>query len=321
MKMTLLEFFSRFSREIAVVLRLNITATLCFLSLLSCETKINPTLENADALLVVDAWVNDKPGNQVITLTKTQSYFDSSLPPAVGGAVVSVVDDAGKVFAFNEDPASKGTYVWKPVGNERLGVPGTSYKLTIQAEGEVYEANSTMGRVPKIDTLTLTKNEPDQTNPDFYFAEFIARDFAGAGDTYWIRATKNGVLLNKPSDLNVAYDAGFSAGGNIDGFIFITPIRRGINPNDTDANDAAVSPYVPGDSVYVEINSITVQAFDYLQQVQVQTDRPGGFGELFARPVSNVSTNIVNLNKNGKKALGFFNVAAVTGRGQRFKKN
>jgi hypothetical protein len=73
--------------------------------------------------------------------------------------------------------------------------------------------------------------------------------------------------------------------------------------------------------VYVEINSITVQAFDYLQQVQVQTDRPGGFGELFARPVSNVSTNIVNLNKNGKKALGFFNVAAVTGRGQRFKKN
>ncbi|MCA6381107.1 MAG: DUF4249 domain-containing protein [Cytophagales bacterium] len=317
--MNLPEYSRGFSNKKAVGLK--IVASICLFSLLSCETKIDPALENADALLVVDAWVNNKPGNQVITLTKTQSYFDSSLPPAVTGANVTVVDNAGKVFAFNEDPAVKGNYVWKPVGNERLGVTGTSFKLTIQAEGEVYEASSKMGRTPQIDTLILAKNEPEQTNPEFYFAEFIARDFAGAGDTYWIRATKNGVLLNKPSDLNVAYDAGFSAGGKIDGFIFITPIRRGINPNDTDANDAAVSPYVPGDSVYVEINSITVQAFDYLQQVQVQTDRPGGFGELFARPLSNVSTNIVNVNKNGKKALGFFNVAAVSGRGQRFKKN
>ncbi|MCA6410147.1 MAG: DUF4249 domain-containing protein, partial [Cytophagales bacterium] len=289
--MNLPEYSRGFSNKKAVGLK--IVASICLFSLLSCETKIDPALENADALLVVDAWVNNKPGNQVITLTKTQSYFDSSLPPAVTGANVTVVDNAGKVFAFNEDPAVKGNYVWKPVGNERLGVTGTSFKLTIQAEGEVYEASSKMGRTPQIDTLILAKNEPEQTNPEFYFAEFIARDFAGAGDTYWIRATKNGVLLNKPSDLNVAYDAGFSAGGKIDGFIFITPIRRGINPNDTDANDAAVSPYVPGDSVYVEINSITVQAFDYLQQVQVQTDRPGGFGELFARPLSNVSTNIV----------------------------
>ncbi len=313
------EYSRRFSNKMAVGLK--IVASICLFSLLSCETKINPVLENADALLVVDAWVNNKPGNQVITLTKTQSYFDNSLPPAVSGASVTIVDNAGKVFAFNEDPAAKGNYVWKPVGNERFGVTGTSYKLTIQAEGEVYEASSKMGRAPKIDTLTLTKNLPEQTNPDFYIAEFVAIDFEGPGDTYWIRATKNSVLLNKPSDINVAYDAGFSAGGNFDHVAFITPIRRGINPNDTDANDKALSPYLPGDSVYVEINSVTVQAFNYLQEVQIQTDRPGGFGELFARPISNVSTNIVNLNKNGKKALGFFNVAAISGRGQRFKKN
>jgi hypothetical protein len=317
--MDLQNFYSQFSNKITFILR--ITVGVFLFSLVSCETSINPALENANALLVVDAWVNNKPGDQIITLTKTQSYFDSSLPPAVSGATVTVVDNAGKVFAFNEDPAAKGNYVWRPIGNERLGVTGTSYKLTIQAEGETYEANSKMGRAPKIDTLTLTKNEPEQTNPDFYVAEFVAIDFQGPGDTYWIRATKNGVLLNKPSDINVAYDAGFSAGGNFDNVAFITPIRRGINPNDTDANDKALSPYLPGDSVYVEINSVTVQAFNYLQEVEIQTNRPGGFGELFARPISNVSTNIVNLNKNGKKALGFFNVAAVSGRGQRFKKN
>ena len=101
---------------------------------------------------------------------------------------------------------------------------------------------------------------------------------------------------------------------------FIPPIRGQINPNDKDANDKSVSPYVPGDSIYVEINSITVAAFDYLHEVSIQTDRPGGFSELFARPIANVSTNIVNVNPTGKKALGFFNVAAVTGLGQKFNK-
>ncbi len=43
-----------------------------------------------------------------------------------------------------------------------------------------------------------------------------------------------------------AYDAGFSAGGLADGVVFITPIRRGINPNDQDANDEPLSPFVIG---------------------------------------------------------------------------
>ncbi|MCX8492124.1 MAG: DUF4249 domain-containing protein [Cyclobacteriaceae bacterium] len=293
-----------------MAISLKVVTSIFLLSLLSCETQINPVLEKADALLVVDAWVNNKPGSQVIILTKTQPYFDSSLPPAVSGATVSVVDNAGKVFAFNENPAAKGRYVWKPVGNERLGVTGTSYTLTIQAEGEVYEANSKMGRAPKIDTLIITKNESEQINRDLYSAEFIARDFLGVGDTYWIQATINGALLNGPFDINIAYDAGRSAGSKIDGLIFIRPIRRGIK-----------SSFQLGDSLYLELNSITVQAFNYLEEVRIQTERAGGFSELFARPLSNVPTNIVNRNKNGKKALGFFNVAAVSGRGQRFKKN
>ncbi len=303
------------------------------LSLFSCETKINPELESAVPVLVVDAWLTNKPGNQTIILTKTQPYFDSSTPPPVTGATVTVTDNSNKVFAFVEDLAKPGYYVWTPVGNELIGVVGTSYKLSIQTAGETYSAESRMGPTTAVDSITFKKNEPTQQNPDFYRGQFFAKDVLGKGDTYWIRTYKNGALLNKPNDINVAYDAGFDSGGSFfsrmgksrDGLRdsailvdFIPPIRGRINPSDKDANDKVLSPYLPGDSVYVEIHSITTPAFNYLQEVSIQTNRPGGFSELFARPIANVSTNMVNSNPNGKKALGFFNVAAVSGKGQKF---
>jgi len=287
---------------------------------LSCETKINPALQEAVPTLAVDACVSNRPGNQTIILIKTQAYFDNSLPLAVSGAVVTIIDNLNNVFVFEEDSAKPGHYVWKPVGTEVFGAIGNTYKLVVTAEGEKYEASSRMGRVPVIDSITFKKNEPTQPNPDFYRGEFWATDPQGSGDAYWIRTTKNGIFSNKPSEINIAYDAGFAPGGNIDGITFIPPIRGRINPNEKDATGKVLSPYVPGDSAFVEINSITVAAFDYLNEVSIQTNRPGGFSELFARPIANVSTNIVNPNPNGKKAVGFFNVAAVSSLGKKFKK-
>ncbi|MEQ9209842.1 MAG: hypothetical protein RLN96_08370 [Pseudomonadales bacterium] len=54
-----------------------------------------------------------------------------------------------------------------------------------------------------------------------------------------------------------------------------------------------------------------MQAVELLQR--------GGFSELFATPLSNVSTNIFNENPNGKPVLGFFNVAAVSALGKKFE--
>jgi hypothetical protein len=54
--------------------------------------------------------------------------------------------------------------------------------------------------------------------------------------------------------------------------------------------------------------------------VAIQTDRPGGFAELFSTPLANVSTNITNANVNGSKAVGFFNVSAVSSAGKKYVK-
>jgi hypothetical protein len=287
---------------------------------LSCETVINPTLQSAAPVLVVDGWVNNKFQKQIILLTLTQPYFNDAQPAGVSGATVSVQDVTdGTLYIFNESPTVKGSYEWTPI-TSTFGAIGHNYKLTMMVNGEVFEAASHMGRVPPVDSITFELDQNNRSsNKTRYTGEFWATDPKGVGDCYWIKATVNDTLLTLPTEINTAYDAGLSAGGEADGVTFLLPIRRGITP-DRSNQTGDPSPFWPGDSVYVEINSITVAAFNYLGQVVTQTNRPDGFGELFATPLANVSTNITNTNPSGSSAVGFFNVAAVSGRGQKFIK-
>jgi hypothetical protein len=287
-------------------------------TLFSCEDVIHPTLQNAAPILVVDAWINDRSETQVITLSLTQPYFEGALPPPATGAVVSVIDDQGKVFAFAESSSSPGTYQWTPTAFDVL-TAGAAYKLTIDFASERFEASSLMGRVPSIDSITFDTDKQLGSGDEITRAEFWATDPQGVGDAYWIRTYKNGVPLRKPSEINIAFDAGLSIGGQTDGVTFIAPVRRRINSNDEDANGARLSPIVSGDSIQVQLHSITVAAFSYLNEVGIQTDRPGGFAELFSTPLANVSTNIANTNPAGGKAVGFFNVSAVSSAGKRYK--
>lgn len=286
--------------------------------LISCEDVIYPTLESAPEILVVDAWINNKPETQVITLARSQPYFESVTPPGVSGAIVTIVDNHGKLFSFVQDDDTPGSYVWTPAAGEVFGAVGDSYSLSILVDGETFESTSYMGRVPAIDSITFETDTNLATSDQITRAEFWATDPVGVGDAYWIRTIKNGIPLLKPSELNAAFDSGLSIGGQADGVTFITPVRRRINANDQDADGVTLSPIVSGDSIQVQIHSITVQAFTYLTEVGIQTNRPGGFQELFATPLSNVSTNVLNSNQGGSKVLGFFNVSAVTTAGKRY---
>ena len=73
---------------------------------------------------------------------------------------------------------------------------------------------------------------------------------------------------------------------------------------------------IQGDSVYVEIHSISNEAYFFLSQVIIETNREGGFGALFATPLANVSTNIIP-NDPANLVAGFFNIASVSSDGAR----
>ncbi len=276
---------------------------------LSCEDQINPTLEEAPPLMVVDAWINNKNETQIIKLSRSQSYFDNSVANPIIGATVTIEDSEGLVYSFIEQ--EEGSYQWDPIAGIPFGQVGLGYNLNIQTSDATYTSISAMNRVPLVDSITFRFEKKNFILPDSYWAEFWSRDLPGIGDTYWIKSYKNGQFLNNPDEINIAFDAGFSEGGNIDGLLFIPPIRDLINPFDQDEDDDFLSPFSDGDEVVVEIFSINRDAFIFLNETALQINRPGGFGELFATPLSNVPTNITSSNPE-ETVVGFFNVSAVS---------
>ena len=284
---------------------------------IACEDDINVDLEDAEPLVVVDAWINDLPSTQRIVLTRSQTYFDNTLPLGITGATVTVEDQDGRVYDFAESTTA-GEYTWEPTSGETFGEVGNTYTLNIAVGGATYRATSVRNAVPPIDSITFTRQQDDLFLPDgSYTAEFWVRDLQGIGDTYWIRSYKNGKLLNKPADLTVAFDAAFNSGSDFDGIPFISPIRESINPFDEDDDDEILPPFEQGDSVFVELHAITNDAFDFINEMIIQTDRNGGFAELFANPIANLPTNIERVGDIGDAAVGFFNVASVSTAGAR----
>ncbi len=282
----------------------------------NCEDVVSPDIPESEPVLVVDAFLDNTLETQTVKITRSIPYFDQAFNPGISGANVILDNLNGGQFIFEE--SETGIYQFTPVdSSDVLGVVGDSFFLRIDLDGEQLESSSQITRVPLVDSVIFTFEEADAfISQDYYLGEVFARDFEGLDDTYWIKAYKNGVFLNKPSEINIAYDAGFSRGGGIDGLTFIQPLRVGISPfeEDPENDNEFLPPYEHGDSLSVEIHSISNETFDFLNEVRIQTDRPGGFAELFAVPLANVSSNIINTN--GKtKVIGFFNVAAVTGGG------
>jgi Domain of unknown function (DUF4249) len=294
----------------------------------SCEDVIDPSLSKSAPLVNVDAWLTDKPEPQIIQVTWTVNYDDNAnLPPAVSGCIVTVTDDLGREYVFIEnDQNADGRYIWTPgAADDVLGGVGRSFTLRVQLPADTPEnsrysnqivtATSFMNAAPMIEDITYEFEEGSALNGDNdgYRAEFKGADLPGIGNTYWIRTYKNGVYLNKPSEINIAYDAGTTRDSGFDGVSFIPPIRLGINPNEVDENDDPLPPYELNDTIYIEIHSITEAAFNYLNEVSSSTDRQTGIGSIFSStPLANTSTN---LTSSGAKVVGFFNTSSVSGKG------
>lgn len=277
----------------------------------SCTDVIDIDADFTEAELVVDAWVNQRSATQTIHLSLTQDYFEAAVPPAATGATVEIDNlTQGTKLLFADQ--GNGSYEWTPNPGGTIGDIGDEFILTVNYNGQTYSATSSLNRVPTVDSIVTEFREPELGDPEGYFAQFYARDFPGIGDTYWIKTFKNGEFLNKPLEMNLSYDGTFDAGSGTDGIVFIPPIREAVNrlsDPDTDDNDD-VPPYAIGDSIRVEIHSLTNEAFRFMQIAQEQMTN--GDNGIFALPIANVPSNITAEDANAPEALGFFNVSAIS---------
>ena len=270
-------------------------------SLFSCEDVVDIDVQEGVSQLTVDALINNKAQAQSIKLSLSQAYFDNSPVKPALGATVRVFDEDSVAYDFI-DLKNDGNYVYDGK-TKPLNKLGKQYVLYIKYQDEEYVSLSKLNRVPKIDSINYAVEKfpikPDNGPQEGFQPQFYAHDFEGEGDCYWIKAAKNHKYFNKSNQISVAYDAGFSPGSKSDGLLFILPIRQSLGGE----------LYSDKDTLTVDLYSITKEQFYYLQIVN-QVSNNGG---LFATPLSNIPTNILNYNaQSTKKAVGFFGIMAVS---------
>ena len=287
-------------------IKIGLWASFFVLAFPSCEDVISVEPEFAEDQMVVDAWIDNRNIPQEIKITRSQQYFDNSRPVGLDDASVSVARNDGEVFSFINQ--GDGRYIWSPQADEKLGDVGQTFTLQIDLGSESFTAQTTIQRVPTVDSITQEFRENEIFLDDGIYLEFFARDPSGTGDAFWVKAFKNGDFLNNASQMNLVFDAGFDAGSQLDGIIFIPPIREFINELDEDDID---TPWNPGETCKVEIHSLSLDAFNFLEIARDQINN-GGNG-IFSLPLANTRTNITN-NSGGLEPLGLFNIAAVTSR-------
>ena len=121
-------------------------------------------------------------------------------------------------------------------------------------------------------------------------------------------------------DIITCIDAGASSEGAIIDGIPLSANQRGLQSLIVMMTEIFIS-ICQRRLSYVEIHSVSYEAFDFLNKTAIQINRPGGFSELFAVSLSNVPTNLVVTNISDESinpdypVVGFFNISSVHGMG------
>jgi hypothetical protein len=254
----------------------------------ACTVPFDVELNDQDnERLVVEGWVTNQPGKQFVRLTKTTSYFYNQPAPVASGALVAITDGEN-IWELQE--TSSGYY--EPVP-DFVGEFEKTYTLSIDYNGEQYQASSYLRPVSPIDSLGFEYIDPleeyglDET--PWYDIRIWTQELPGLGDHYMWKTYVNGVALRDTLSEISFVDDGIYDGNYVAGV--------GIDYVDTP------SEAVPGDTIHLEQWNIGVEAYDIFIGILNETDWNGG---LFDAPPANVETNI----NNG--ALGYFGAAGIS---------
>lgn len=274
--------------------------------LTNCEDPIDVPSPFEGPTVAVDAWLTNTTDVQTIVVNQSTDYFAGGRPGTISDAVVTVCRN-GEEACFTFTESEPGNYQWTPAPGETLGNIGDAFSLTIELADQTLTASTVLNRTASLDSISLTFEEESIFFKEGFYAQVYARDQSGFGDSYWAKVWKNDTLLNRTFENTLSFDGAFEPGTDIDGLYFLPPLRE-INALD---DEGTFIPYVQGDSVYVEVHSISNVAWQFMSIAFEQIENEG----IFAVPIANAQGNISSSSE--EKILGIFNVAQVASIGKR----
>ncbi len=269
--------------------------TIKFISILililsaSCTDVVEVEVQNGPTRLVVEAsldWEKGTSGNvQTIRLRTSTPFFETNATTDVIGASVVVTNDStNDQFVFEDQ--NNGEYLT----TDFEPVPGQSYTLQIDYNGERYRATETMTPVTEI--TNVFQDRLDGFDDEELEVHVVFTDPVEEGNNYLFRFQRRGDLL---PDLEVAEDE-FVNGNEIDWWYEI---------EEDDSQN--IVPFMPGDVVDIELYGISRAYYDY---IKILISQLGGVGLFEATPVA-VRGNCINETNPDNYAFGYFRLTEV----------
>jgi hypothetical protein len=247
----------------------------------ACTEKIDLHIEDANQnLLVVDGMITSDTTSHLVMLTRTGSFYTDIFTPRVSGAEVIITDDAGNTFPLTEN--APGAYRTAP---DVYGVVGRTYTLSIYLDDAHYMAQSTMKRVPDIDSLGYRWDPFKQS----YRILLYGQEPEGKGDFYMWHLYKNDRWMTNTIVKTMVASDEFIDGNYISGFEV-----------DWWSQDFD---FQSGDTVVVAQHTINQQAYEFFMAIRRESTAGGSMP---LNPPANVASNVSN------GALGLFHASALT---------
>jgi len=255
----------------------------------SCTERIDVTLDDSYARLVVDGAITTDTLAHTVLLSKTSSYFYNQPPPPVTGARVSITDG---VQTFNLNEEKPGVYHTDP---NVYGIDGHTYTLNIKLANPIggysdYTASSSLHPVSKLDSVSLLLHTDWSKNGIWEVKCYVLEP--PTVDFYRFLISRNNHQLTDSLHEWFVTDDKFINGNYTNGI--------GIGYLDQGSADEGLN---EGDTITVEVDNIGKEYFNFLTEAQSEIR---GSNPLFSGPPANVSGNI----NNG--AIGFFSAYSAT---------
>lgn len=245
-------------------------------ALSSCTEVIDIDLNNAEKKYVIEGTITDKAGGCRVLITQTKNFDENNNFPGVGGAAVTITDNAGNATALME--TSAGVYEAPLL----VAVAGATYTMHVTIDTASFTASSMMPvRVP-FDSLYIT----DETlfGGNWKLANVEYNDPPGKGNGYLFVQRVNGVKTKQIYTTNDDITDGNHQS-----------IKLYLQPNTEDEDKLKT-----GDSVQVEMICLDAAMYKYWYSAG-QSSTGSSQSASPANPVSNIQGN----------ALGYFSAQAV----------
>lgn len=265
------------------------------LILTACEKTVLLDLEQVESKVVIEGLVTNHPGYQYVKISRSVNFYESGATPRITDAVVTVSDNAGNEFIFIHNPSnhpdSLGYYLPQTPFS---GIIGRTYSLSVDVNGENFEAQDKLLPVTSMDSLKYRINNREKRDPKidnrFYELLMYTKEPQDTEDFYLFKFFRNDTLnIYNPSDIYFSDDKTLAE--EINGIP--SPVF-----------------YELGDSARVEVYSLSRTGFVFYSDLFNLINNDGG---MFSPPPANSRTNLSN------GALGFFQVSALNVTGLRIK--